>query len=182
MRTPPRLALAIASVLFPLAAAAQQPTGGPHDFDFEFGSWKAQLKRLVKPLSGSSEWVELTGTNVVRKVWDGRANLGELKVANEKSRIEGMSLRLYNPGTRRWSVYWANARNGELTTPMVGGFQGGRGEFYGPDTWEGKPIEARFIFTSLGPDSFRIEQAFSPDERKTWETNWIATFTRSAKP
>jgi hypothetical protein len=171
--------IGIVAALFPLAVAAQTPTGGPHDFDFEFGAWKAHLKRLVKPLSGSNEWVELTGTNVVHPLWEGRANVGELKVASGSSAIEGMSLRLYDPHTRQWSVYWANARNGQLATPpMVGGFHDGRGEFYSPDTWEGKPIEARFIITTLGPGSFRIEQAFSPDGRKTWETNWIATFTR----
>jgi hypothetical protein len=178
LKIPKHTVAALVFALFPLLATAGNPAGGPHDFDFEFGSWKAHLRRLVTPLSGSDEWAELDGTNVVRKVWDGRANLGELKVKNGKTRIEGLSLRLYNPETRQWSIYWANARNGELTTPMVGGFHDGRGEFYGKDTWDGKPIEARFIFSPLGPTSFRIEQAFTADERKTWETNWIATFTR----
>src|SRR5215471_5696779 len=119
MNLPKLASLAIASALFPILAAADGPTGGPRDFDFEFGAWKTHLKRLAKPLSGSHEWTELTGTNVVRPIWDGKANVGELKVEGAGSRIEGMSLRLYNPATRQWSVYWANARNGELTTPMV---------------------------------------------------------------
>jgi hypothetical protein len=170
--------LAIALAVVPLAVLAQGPTGGPHDFDFEFGTWRAQVKRLPKPLSGSREWVELAGTSVVRKVWDGRANLGELAVTNPDTKIEGMSLRLFNPETRQWSVYWANSRNGELTTPLVGGFDGGRGEFYSKESLGGKPIEARFIFSEITPTSFRLEQAFSEDGRKTWETNWIATFTR----
>lgn len=161
-----------------LSAFAQSPTGSPSDFDFEFGEWKAHLKRLVQPLSGSTRWVELSGTSVVRRVWGGRANLGEFAVSNTEARIEGLSLRLYNPGTRQWSIYWASARSGELTTPLVGGFDGGRGEFYSRETLDGKPIEVRFVIDDVKPGSFRLEQAFSPDGRKTWETNWIATFTR----
>ena len=80
---------------------AIQQTGaerdGQHDFDFEFGSWKAHLRRLLHPLTGSDAWVELEGTSVVRKIWEGRANLGELEVENQSTQVEGMSLRLYNP-------------------------------------------------------------------------------------
>jgi len=172
-------ALALAFGILSLAAGAQAPTGGPHDFDFEFGAWKASLKRLDKPLSGSTTWIEYAGTNVVHPFWGGRANVGELSVASKDGRLDGMSIRLYNEKTRQWNIYWSNARLAEvLTPPMVGGFHGGRGEFYAEDTFDGKPIVARFIFTTLGPDAFRIEQAFSPDARKTCETNWIATFAR----
>jgi hypothetical protein len=179
MNGPKHFILACALAVLPSVAAAQAPTGGAHDFDFEFGTWKAHLERLVKPLSGSDEWVELDGKSVVRKLWGGRGNLGELSVENESTRIEGVSLRLFNPATHQWSVYWANSRTGELGTPLVGGFHEGSGEFYSRDTWDGKPIDARFIISVLGPSSFRLEQAFSPDGRKTWETNWVATFVRS---
>jgi hypothetical protein len=47
---------------------------GQHDFDFNFGVWKTHIKRLLHPLSGSTESIELDGTVTVRKVWDGRAN------------------------------------------------------------------------------------------------------------
>ena len=175
--------LALASTLLPLAvAAAEAPTGGPHDFDFEFGSWTAKLKRLDKPLSGSTTWVEYSGTSVVHKFWDGEANIGELRVASATNRLDGMSIRLYNPETQQWNIYWSNSRLAEvLTPPMVGGFHDGHGEFYANDTWDGKPIVARFLITITDPRSFRLEQAFSPDERKTWETNWVATFTKTAE-
>lgn len=172
---------ALASAAIPAFAAAPTPTGGPHDFDFEFGTWKAELKRLAKPLSGSSQWIEYTGTSTVHKMWGGEANIGELRVASKESRLDGMSIRLYNPRTRQWNIYWSNARVAEvLTPPMVGGFHDGRGEFYANDTWDGKPIVARFLITVDSPGAFKLEQAFSADDRKTWEVNWIATFTRSA--
>lgn len=160
----------------PRVAAEKQD--GQHDFDFEFGSWKAHIRRLLHPLTGSDAWVDLEGTSVVRRVWDGRANLGELEVANATTNIEGLSLRLYNPQSHQWSIYWSNSKDGSLGTAMVGQFKNGRGEFYNQETFQGRAIYVRFIFSDITPASFRLEQAFSADGGKTWEANWIATFAR----
>ena len=124
------------------------------------------------------EWVEYEGTSVVQKVWDGKANLGELEVEGPAGRIEGLSLRTYNPETGQWHIHWASSSDGTVGPPMVGGFEDGRGEFYNQEFLNGRAIYVRFIFSDLVPDSFRIEQAFSADGGKTWETNWIATFER----
>jgi hypothetical protein len=180
-----RFSVLAASLLIAAApAAAQAPAATPtatdhqHDFDFEFGAWHAHLRRLVKPLSGSTEWVELDGLSTVRKVWDGDADLGEFSVSNATSHIQGLSLRTFNPATQQWSVYWANRKDGAVTTaPMVGRFDNGRGEFYGDDTFGGKPIRVRFLFTRRTAQAFQLEQSFSADAGKTWEANWIADFT-----
>jgi hypothetical protein len=158
--------------------AAPIERSGQHDFDFEFGIWKAHLRRRLNPLTGSTTWVDLEGTSVVRKVWDGRANLGELEVANATSHIEGLSLRLYNPESHQWSIYWANSRDGALGSPMVGQFNNSRGEFFNQEVFQGKAIFVRFVFSDCTPDSFQLEQSFSADGGRTWEPNWIATFTR----
>jgi len=163
------------------ATAANVEHDGSHDFDFEFGSWKAHLRQLVHPLSGSNTWVEYDGTSVVRKVWNGRANLGELKLAGPAGSIEGLSLRVYDPATHQWSVLWANANGGGLTNPLIGGFKDGRGEFYDQDTLNGRAIYARFIFSDITPTSFQIVQSFSADGGATWEPNWVSTFTRAAQ-
>jgi hypothetical protein len=132
----------------------------------------------VDPLTGSSTWVEYTGTSVVRKVWDGRANLGELQVDGPAGPIVGLSLRLYDPETREWKISWANSRDGALGPPMVGGFRDGIGEFYNQETFNGRAVYVRFIFSDITTNSFRLEQAFSADGGKTWEANWIARFER----
>ncbi len=163
----------------PASPAADSSDVQQHAFDFEFGSWRAHIRRLLHPLTGSTNWVEYEGSSIVRRVWDGRANLGELDVASGSGRIEGISLRLYNPQSHQWNVSWANSKDGNLTAPLIGQFKGGRGEFYNADTLDGKPIFARFIFSDITPTSFRIEQAFSADGGKSWETNWVSTFTRS---
>ncbi len=162
------------------AAAPEAPTGrdGAHDFDFETGTWTTQLRRLSKPLSGSTAWLEYEGTSVVRKVLDGRANLVELVVRGSAGRIEGLSLRLYQPQTQQWTLNFANIADGLLTQPMVGAFNNGVGEFYAQDTLRGRAILVRFLISPLTPDSYRFEQAFSADGGKNWEVNWIATDTR----
>lgn len=165
----------------PQSASVAIQHDGQHDFDFEFGAWKTHLRRLLHPLSGSSTWEDLDGTSVVRKVWGGRANLGELEVANQNTHIEGLSLRLYNPHSHQWSIFWANSMDGSLGTPMIGGFTHGKGEFFDQEDFQGRAIFVRFIFSDITPTTFRLEQAFSADGGKTWEANWIATFTREAQ-
>jgi hypothetical protein len=162
-------------------AGAQQVAGqrnGEHDFDFEFGSWKAHLQRLLHPLSDSDTWTEYEGTSVVHKIWNGHANVGELEVGNATAHIEGLSLRVYNPQSRQWSIYWSNSRDGAVGAPMIGRFKNGQGEFFNQDTFQGSAIFVRFVFSDITPTSFRFEQSFSSDGGKTWEPNWIAIFTR----
>jgi hypothetical protein len=151
---------------------------GQHDFDFEIGTWKTELKRLVKPLSGSTTWVSYEGTTVVRKVWGGKANLVELNVSGPDGSFTGLSLRLYDPKTRQWSLNFANANGGGMAIPTIGSFKDGRGEFYNQETYNGRAIFVRFVISDITPNSCRFEQAFSEDGGKTWEVNWIAVDTR----
>jgi hypothetical protein len=152
---------------------------GQHDFDFNIGTWKTQISRLQHPLTGSTTWVEYQGTSVVRKVWNGRASLFELEADGPAGRIEGVGLRLYNPESRQWSLNWANSTDGVMTRPMIGEFKNGSGEFFNQETFNGRAIFVRNGFSKITPNSSRFEQAFSADGGKTWETNWIMTFTRA---
>lgn len=151
---------------------------GQHDFDFEIGTWRTRLSRLQNPLTGSKTWVEYEGTSVVRKVWNGRANLVELDVSGPVGRIEALSLRLYNPESRQWSLNFANVRGGTMSPPTIGEFKNGRGEFFSQETLNGRAILVRFVISDITPTSCRFEQAFSDDGGKTWEVNWIATDKR----
>ncbi|GLQ94406.1 hypothetical protein [Dyella acidisoli] len=148
------------------------------EFDFEFGTWKTHVSLLKQPLTGSKTWAEYDGITVVHKVWDGQANVLELDMKNASSHLKLASFRLYNPATRQWSLYVANSRSGTLGVPGIGGFANGRGMFYDKETWDGKPIMVRFVITLRSADAIHFEQAFSADDGKTWETNWIADDTR----
>jgi hypothetical protein len=152
---------------------------GQHDFDFALGNWKAHLKRLEHPLTGSKTWVEFDGTFVARKVWDGRAMIEEVELGSPGGHMEGMTLRLYNPQTHQWSIYWANSKNGAMdTSPQVGQFKNGRGEFYGTDALNGKLIYVRFVWTNTNTNTPHFEQSYSDDGGKTWEVNWMTDQTR----
>ena len=160
------------------ATATPERRNGQGDFDFGIGTWKTHLKRRLRPLTGSDEWVEYQGTTVVRKVWNGRANIVELDVSGPAGRIEGLSLRLYNPETRQWSLNFSNVKGGTLSPPTIGEFKNGRGEFFNQETLSGRAIMVRFVIFDITRNSVKFEQAFSDDGGKTWETNWIATDTR----
>jgi hypothetical protein len=179
----PRLLVLLAAIalLRGIALAAPEPAtparDGAHDFDWEIGAWKTHLRRLQRPLTGSTSWVEYEGTTTVRRVWDGRANLVELDVAGPSGRIEGLSLRLYNPESRQWSLNFSNAKGGTLSPPVYGEFRDGRGDFFGVDDLGGRAILVRFVISPIDASSWRFEQSFSGDGGRTWETNWIATDT-----
>ncbi len=167
------------------AAAAPPPAvvvpaarDGSHDFDFEIGEWTTHLKRLQHPLSGSTQWLEYDGTSLVTSLLDGRVNVVELSVQGTAGRIEGVSLRLYEPQSHQWTLNFANVVDGHLAAPMIGEFRDSRGQFYGQDSFKGRSVLVRFTISCVSADSCRFEQAFSSDGAQTWETNWIATDTR----
>jgi len=161
------------------ASGSQQAAtavAGQHDFDWDIGTWKTQQKRLLQPLTGSTTWVEYHGTDVVRRIWDG-ANVGEIRADGPAGHLELLTLRLYNPQTHEWSIYFTNSTSGAMGPPAVGAFKNGRGEFYDQESYNGRTILLRFSVSDITTDSCRFEQAFSTDGGRTWETNFIVTET-----
>lgn len=112
------------------AAAVTAIHDGSHDFDFEIGTWKTYVSRLLHPLSGSQTWANYEGTTVVREVWNGKANLAELEVDGAQGHLELLSLRLYNPASHQWSLNVTSSRAGALSVPTMGEFEQRRGEFW----------------------------------------------------
>jgi hypothetical protein len=158
----------------------QTPTerDGQDDFDPLIGAWKYHLRRRLHPLTGSTTWVELEGTGVCFKVWDGRAELDTIEVDGPTGPSEGLTLRMYSPQAHQWRLYWANSKNGIMDPPQIGEFKNGRGEFFAQDTINGKSVLIRFVWTDMTTNSPHFEQSFSDDGGKTWEVNWITDQTR----
>jgi hypothetical protein len=174
----------VATVTRELPDAQPQPVAPPasiagqHDFDWQFGTWKIQMSRLAHPLTGSTTWTELNGKVVVREVWGGRANLAEITADGASGRLELLSLRLFNPESRQWNLYFASSSTGTLNEPEIGEFSNGRGEFYVQRPVNGRTILLRFVFADIGTDSGRDEQAYSQDGGRTWETNLVTHQSR----
>ena len=188
-----RLGLFLMGAMPTMQIAAQVPTPAAHpaasmrdgsrDFDFEIGTWKTHLRRLTHPLSGSTTWVEYDGSTVVRKVWNGAANLVELEVNGPAGHIGALSLRLYDPVSHQWNLNFANRAVGQMSLPpTVGAFKNGRGEFFDEEEFNGRKILVRFVIFDITATSCRFEQAYSDDGGKTWEVNWVATDIRAGGP
>jgi hypothetical protein len=160
------------------ARHASTERDGQHDFDFNIGTWKTHIRRLQHPLAGSNTWVELDGTVVTRKVWGGRASLEEIEANGSTGHFEGLTLFLYNPQSHQWSLNFANRNGGTLNPPSIGEFKDGRGEFFDQESFDGRAILVRIVWSDIVSDSHRFEQSFSDDGGKTWEPNFIATLAR----
>lgn len=160
------------------APQAATERDGQKDFDFNLGTWKTHIRRLVQPLTGSTTWVDLNGTVVVKKVWDGRAQLEEIEADGPTGHFEGLTLFLYNPEAHQWNMNFSTSSDGTFSQPSVGEFKNGRGEFYDQETFKGRTILVRIVWSDITPDSHHFEQSFSDDGGKTWEPNFVATLTR----
>ena len=148
------------------------------DFDYLPGEWNVHNRRLRERLAGSDEWEEFEATSVARKMLDGHGNEDEFRTDHAGGFV-GMAFRFFDSETRLWSIYWADSRRpGTLDPPVLGSFSGDTGVFEGDDTFGGRPIRVRFIWSGVTTPTPRWEQAFSDDGGKTWETNWVMEFTR----
>ena len=139
--------------------AAQSPRDGQHDFDFHIGTWSTTLARLRHPLSGDTTWLHYTGTTVVRKVWNGLANLVELEAQGPAGRFQALSLRLYNPTARQWSLNFSNSRSGTLSESSIGEFRDGRGEFISQEPFGERPNQGRMVIHPKNKNNRRLEQS-----------------------
>ena len=160
-------------------------TDGRHDFDLLHGSWRIHNRRLVAWLQqpGCQEWREYEALGEVRPTLGGLGNTDSYSVPtwhDGRGPYEGMTVRIFDPETRLWSIYWGSNRSGVLEPPVVGRFADGRGEFFNDDVFEGRPIRCRLIWYGISETSAHWEQAFSLDDGKTWETNWYMDMTRPA--
>ncbi len=151
---------------------------GANDFDFFFGSWHIVNERLTSRLSGGDEWERFAATQECEPILGGLGNIDRFRATRDGREFEGSSLRLFNPATGQWSIYWMDNVSCALLPPVVGGFVNGVGEFFGEDQHEGKAVRVRFRWSNIATDAARWDQAFSEDRGETWETNWIMTCTR----
>lgn len=159
-------------------AAVQDPV---HDFDGFFGTWQVRHRRLKERLAGSNQWIEFEGSQTMQPILGGHGNMTDNVFHMPDGSVQrGVTLRAYDQKTRLWSIWWLDGNHPtRIDVPVVGGFENGSGAFYADDTFKGKPIKVRFLWLNVTPNTRQWQQAFSPDGGKTWETNWIADFTRT---
>jgi hypothetical protein len=160
-------------------------TDGRHDFDFVMGRWRIHNRRLASlQQPGCTDWVEFGATSEQSPILGGLGNIDRYvapKVLPGGHALEGFTLRLFNPDTGLWRIWWASdSRPGQLDPPVEGRFEDGHGRFECDDILNGQPIRVRFDWTGMSPESARWEQSFSYDGGATFESNWVMTMTRPA--
>ena len=148
------------------------------DFDFLIGKWKVHNRKLKSRLSGCSEWTEFEAQVDCRRILNGYGNIDSFQTTVDRTPFEGMSLRLFSPQTRLWSIYWANSETVVLDVPQVGSFENKIGSFYARDTYEQKDIIVQFRWDVVNLNTPVWSQSFSADNGLTWEWNWYMTFHR----
>ncbi len=152
--------------------------GDVHDFDFIAGEWTSKQYRLKQRGVGSSEWdTAFTGKHWCKVLIGGVANVDTAEFPEKGS--AGATFRNFDLAKRQWNIYWVSTRDGHMDFPgQVGGFDGNVGLFYGDDVDGGKPVRVVYRWEKQGPTHARWEQAFSYDDGRTWETNWVMEMTK----
>lgn len=158
-------------------SSAKPARDGSHDFDFQTGRWHIHNERLVKRLQGCTEWETFEAILDARLLPGGLGNMDEYRTDHWPGFV-GMSLRIYNRQTGKWSIYWASSQIGTLEPPVIGSFANGVGVFEGRQDLDGRPILVRFTWSNITKTSARWEQDFSPNDGRNWEKNWIMVHTR----
>ena len=148
------------------------------DFDFLSGKWRVHNKKLRSRLTQCTEWFEFEASCEMQIILNGLGNRDCFRAELDAKPFEAIALRLFNPASRLWSIYWADSRTGVLEPPVVGSFEKNIGQFYARDAWHGIPIIMHFHWDKTNPDVPVWSQAFSADEGQTWEWNWYMTMHR----
>ncbi|PZS18334.1 MAG: hypothetical protein DLM57_06545 [Pseudonocardiales bacterium] len=154
---------------------------GRHDFDFIFGDWVIRNRKLHDVSDPDcTEWIAFDTTSHAEPILGGLANIERIVCGSHSpgGAWEGFTLRQFDPGQRRWRIWWASTKNpGRLDPPLSGRFHDGIGEFTGADTLAGRPIKVRFHWTIAASGKPRWTQAFSYDDGRTWQANWSMDFS-----
>ncbi len=153
---------------------AASPTSSAIDFDFLAGHWKLTNRKLTCRLHGCTAWTpDFVSFVDMQQVLGGKGNLDKYHEDVAGKVFDGLAVRLYDPQTRLWSIYWADGSRGSFDPPVTGSFENGVGHFFGRDHFEGKDIIVVFRWDARNPARPIWSQAFSQDGGKTWEWNSI---------
>ena len=157
------------------------PTSSKNDFDFYEGKWKLHNRKLKTKLDNCTEWTEFESTQEMYRVLNGIGNIDNYLATFDGMPFEGMSVRLFNPKTRLWSIYWADSNEGILQPAVLGSFENNIAHFFTKDTFNDKKILVVFRWDVTDKENPIWSQAFSADNGENWEWNWYMYFSKFAK-
>jgi hypothetical protein len=148
------------------------------DFDYLVGRWNIRNRTLKQPLAGRDDWEEFDATQELRQVLLGLGNVDVFHTELGGKPFEGLTVRLFDPRTRLWTIYWADSNAMKLDDGKVGSFDGDVGEFFGREAVGGKQVIVKFRWDKQNSNAPVYSRAFSADAGRTWEWNWYSNFSR----
>lgn len=149
------------------------------DFDFFEGKSSIRNKKLKQRFASSNEWIEFSSTQEMYKILNGIGNIDNFLATFDGVPFEGMTVRLFNPKTKLWSIYWADSNTGILDKPVIGSFENRVGHFFSIDIYEGKNVIQVFRWDARDQNNLVWSQAMSDDKGKTWEWNWYMYMSKT---
>lgn len=155
------------------------PSRQQHAFAFQTGSWRVEHRKLAQRLAGSDQWIAFGGTCRAWETLAGGGNVEDHVIDDPRGAYRAGAYRMLDPATDRWSIWWFDPRSPALSPPVIGAFDGPTGLFHADDSFDGRPIQVRFIWRVDDRDHLHWEQAFSDDAGQSWETNWTMRFVRT---
>lgn len=159
-----------------LAITASEGSSG-RDFDYLVGSWNIRNRTLKEPLTGSDQWLEFDASQELRQILLGQGNFDIFRTTFDGKPFEGLTVRLFDPRTRLWTIYWADSSSMKLDDGKTGSFDGDEGDFFGREIVAGKDIIVRFHWDKRNAKAPVYSRAFSADAGRTWEWNWFSNFS-----
>jgi hypothetical protein len=152
-------------------------TSSKSDFDYLVGNWKIRNRTLKEPLVGSDEWEEFDATQECRAILLGLGNFDIFHTEFDGGPFEGFTVRLFDPQTRLWTIYWADSNAVKLDSGKIGSFDGDAGEFFGHEVVARKDVIVKFRWDKHNSKAPIYSRAFSADAGRTWEWNWYSNFS-----
>jgi hypothetical protein len=149
-----------------------------NDFDFFEGKWKLHNRKLAARLNNCTEWIEFESTQEMYRVLQGLGNIDNFLAAFDGQPFEGMTVRLFNPQTRLWAIYWADSNKGKLDAPVIGSFDNNVGHFFTRDVHNDKEVIVVFRWDARDKNNPVWSQAMSDDNGHTFEWNWYMYMSR----
>lgn len=171
----PASGAAVNTAIKPSASSSEK------DFDFLPGKWKVHNRKLKTRLAGSTVWEEFESELHMHKTLNGMGNVENYYASFDGKPFEGMAVRLFNPATKLWTIYWIDSNGCTMDEhPVTGSFEKGVGKFYANDVFNGKPVLVLYQWDATDWLHPKWSQAFSVDNGNTWEWNWEMVLTRAA--
>ncbi|MGH8193101.1 MAG: nuclear transport factor 2 family protein [Woeseiaceae bacterium] len=169
-------------VALDLSLPAPGDTGAAHDFDFWLGDWTLAQRiwsgdgNQFEPYAARNQVRAVEGDGALIETFEGEVRFFWLGMPKPQQ-MRGASIRVYNPDSRQWRIFWIDTLDPKFGAPFSGDFSGVAGEFVQSDRPAGIP-PSRIRFEPHTEGTVDWELAIRTPDGKDWQRLWTIEFRR----